>query len=139
MSTHYHIELNPDLDLLQVTLLGFFEPDDIAALRLDLIGAIASLRCPAGEHLSLYDVRECKIQSQQVVQAFRAMSDRRGLVARRIAVVTGSSLMKMQIPRILVDRESACFDDPATARAWLRRPAAPDIPGAQQQAAGARL
>ena len=138
MSTHYRIEISPEMDLLHVTLLGFFEPDDISAMRLSLIDAIGSLRCSAGEHLALYDVRECKIQSQQVVQAFRAMSDRKGIVARRIALVTGRSLMKMQIPRIVVDRESACFDDLTTAKAWLRRPAAPAIQLAQPREASAR-
>ena len=138
MSTHYRIEINRDLDLLDVTLLGFFELDDIAAMRLDLIDAIGLLRCPTGGHLALYDVRETKIQSQQVVQALRAMSDRKGIIARRIAVVTGSSLMKMQIPRILVNRESACFDNRTTAKAWLRPPAAPAIQRAQPHAASAR-
>ena len=119
MNASYSIDPDPVTGVLAVTLFGFFSVSDIAALRVELLEGIASIGRRPGTHLSLYDIRECKIQSQDVVRALRAMSDTKGVVARRLAVVAGNSLMKMQLSRILVDRETRLFADVGPAMDWL--------------------
>ncbi len=119
MSQSYCIEPDFAAGLLSVTLHGFFSIDNVASMRFDLRAGIKELMRRPGDHVSLYDIRECKIQSQEVVSALRAMSDAKGVVARRVAVVTGSSLMRRQLPRILVDREARFFQDLEGAREWL--------------------
>ena len=120
MPASYKIEQKPADALLQVTLTGFFSAADVKKLSSDLLAAIESLPCPPGTHLALYDIRDCKIQAQDIVRSFRTMSDTKGIVARRIAVVAGKSLMRMQLPRIVVDRDARWFDDIPEAAAWLR-------------------
>ncbi len=120
MTASYKIEVRPIEALLKVTLTGFFACSDVKRLKTDLLTAIDSLHCQRGTHFALYDIRECKIQSQEIVHALRTMSDAKGIVARRLAVVAGNSLMRMQLARILVDREAMWFDDLPQALLWLR-------------------
>ena len=119
MDVKFQVDTDPATDLLKVTLAGFMEATDVQALRHRVVEAIGSLRCDRGCHVALWDIRACKIQSQEVVGMFRSMSDERGVSARRIAMVVGGSLMRMQLHRILIDRDLRLFDDPDAAAAWL--------------------
>ena len=110
MSASFVITSSPVTALLDVKFEGLFETEDLRRLRARLFKAIAGLRCASGEHRALYDVSGCKvppIQHQATVDELRRLSDRRGRVARRIAVVTGRSLMKMQLRRIVGGERSA--------------------------------
>ena len=110
------------IGLLSVQLLGFFSIEQMAVLRTELASAIDRLDRGPGKHMSIYDISECKIQSQDVVNAFRSMSDAKHVGARRLAVVTGGSLMRMQLSRILVGRDTRVFNDKEDARRWLLSP-----------------
>ena len=120
MNVNFQVETDPANDLLMVTLLGFLEPTDVKLLHHGIRQALGSLRCAPGRHVAMWDIRSCKIQSQEVVGMFRSMSDERGVAARRIAMVVGGSLMRMQLPRILIDRDLRSFDDIEPAIAWLK-------------------
>ncbi|HVF93462.1 MAG TPA: hypothetical protein VM900_04025 [Sphingomonas sp.] len=104
-------------------MTGFLSADQIDELRAGLVQAIASLNCPRGTHRSIFDIRACKIQSQDIVQALRGMSETRGAVAQRLAIVVGESLMRMQLRRIVSDKRLArTFDDVRSAEAWVLEP-----------------
>ena len=48
------------------------------------------------------------------------MSDTDGIVARRLAVVVGDSLMRMQLRRMIgPERNAKTFDNIISARQWL--------------------
>jgi hypothetical protein len=120
MNSGYNIEIDHSRALLSVTLNGFFAYDQVESLRGDLRVAIRQLQCKPGSHVSLFDIRGCKIQSQEVVSAFRSMSDTDRIVARRLAIVVGDSLMRMQLRRMIgPERDAKTFDDAASARRWL--------------------
>lgn len=139
MSASYSVRIEPENNLLVATLFGFFSVEDMTSFRNDLLSGIEGLKCRPGQHLALHDIRDCKIQSQEVVNALRAMSDEKHVVARRLAVVAGDSLMRMQLNRILVGRDSRVFKDLVSARHWLL---AKSKPAAQVKAVaheGARL
>ena len=120
MDMNFRIDIDPATDLVTVTLSGFMEAAAVEAFRLRLREALGSLNCGQGRHLALYDIRTCKIQSQQVVGMFRSMSDAKHVAARRIAIVVGDSLMRMQLPRIVVGRDLRTFDEVGPAIAWLK-------------------
>lgn len=120
MSAGYHIKAHAPQAMLVVQLEGFFSCEEIESLRHDLRQAIHDLRAPPGDHVSLFDIRKCKIQSQDIVSAFREMSATKGVTARRLAIVVGDSLMRMQLGRIIgPERNASYFDDVDAAKRWL--------------------
>jgi hypothetical protein len=111
-------------DALLITMSGFFRPSDVEAFTQDLRAARSRLSCLANQHLTLCDVRQMKIQSQEIVAAFAQVVGASGLRSRKLAFVTGSSLARLQAKR-LTDREGVrFFSDPNEAEHWLfARPA----------------
>ena len=73
-----------------------------------------------GPYRMLIDVSECVIQPQEVVAAFQEHVA--GMPqARRLAVVTGNSTVRMQVRRIMGGPGMAMFGDRDEALAWLAR------------------
>jgi hypothetical protein len=131
MTAAYRIEPSRIDGLLHVVLTGFFELEDLQPLHAALRDGVARLHYAPGRHMALYDVSECKIQSQEVLAAFRQMSGDRSTSARKIAFVTGASLVRMQIKRVVdPTRDAGVFDDLASAEHWLA-----DEPALQRRAA----
>jgi len=119
MSANFHVEVDPSRDLVRIRLSGFFTQDDIQAFLEARRVAHAQLRCGPNRHLTINDVTEMKIQSQEIVAAFRDMLSAREYQSRRLAFVTGPTLARSQLLRALVNRTARCFDDVKTAEAWL--------------------
>lgn len=120
MAAAFDIDFDPVRGQMRITLGGFFMADEIAAFVTALTAAYAGMTTARGQHLTLVDVRACKIQAQETVEAFRAILRDPARQARRLAFVTGNSAAKMQIRR-LIERDTArAFDDIGSAEAWLR-------------------
>ncbi|WCM26384.1 hypothetical protein NDN01_20625 [Sphingomonas sp. QA11] len=122
MSATFHVEADPARDLVRIKLSGFFSPDDIEGFLEARRAAHASLRCGPNQHLTINDVREMKIQSQEIVAAFRDMLSAPDYRSRRLAFVTGPTLARSQLLRALENRAARCFDDHFSAEAWLFSP-----------------
>ena len=119
MAATFDIAFDPSRGLVRITLAGFFTGDEMRQFAAARQTAYDRMTTPRGRHLTLIDVRACKIQSQEVVEAFRAILRDPSGQGRRLAFVTGDSAAKMQIRR-LIERDSArVFDDMAGADAWL--------------------
>ena len=71
--------------------------------------------------MTLNDLRQLKIQPQEVVTAFRDMLAAPAYRSRRLAFVCGPTLARNQLSRALGARDAAFFDDPVSAEAWLLR------------------
>ena len=125
MTASHHVTAEPHRHLLRVTLGGFFGPHDLAALDMDRRAAHAALRCGPNEHVTLVDVRDLKIQAQDMVLAFRAMITAPATRPRRLAFVVGGSMVRMQIRRLVTSADIGCFGDLPTAEAWLLGRSAP--------------
>jgi len=98
---------------------GLFTLADIEGFLAARSEAHAKLRCAPNRHLTLNDLRDMKIQHQEVVAAFREMLAAPDYRSRRLAFVAGPTLAKSQLMRALSGRDARCFDDPASAEAWL--------------------
>jgi hypothetical protein len=72
-----------------------------------------------GEYLLLVDSLAGSVQSQSVIEAFQAGIAISTLRARKIAVVSTSSLARMQTKRIITGKIAAMFMDRAEAERWL--------------------
>jgi hypothetical protein len=119
MSATFQIEADPARDLIRIRMGGFFTPADIAAFLKAREDAHAKLTCGRNQHVTLNDVRDMKIQSQDAVDAFRGMLAQPHHASRRLAFVVSPTLARSQLMRAIDARHARLFEDPATAEAWL--------------------
>ncbi|AUW56733.1 hypothetical protein C1T17_00185 [Sphingobium sp. SCG-1] len=105
--------------LIRAQLQGFFSVEEVAAFGADLQAAAATMVCRSGEHLLYVDTSQCALQAQDVVSAFQTLIGNLPLKAKRVAVITGSSLSRMQTRRILVRDQAMLFDHGEDAEHWL--------------------
>ena len=119
MSAQYQIDVEPKRNLVKIRMAGFFTERDIegflAARRL----AHAKLRCGPNEHVTVNDIRDMKIQSQEIVEAFRTMLAEPEYRSRRLAFVVSPTLARTQVIRAIAGRDARCFEDSWAAEAWL--------------------
>lgn len=128
MSAEYSIVADPSKDLVRIRMSGFFAPADVEAFIAARQKAHAQLTCRRNAHLTLNDLREMKIQSQEVVDAFRTMLAAPEYRSRRLAFIVSSTLARSQLGRALGGRDARCFEDAAEAERWL-------LSGSEAQAA----
>jgi hypothetical protein len=137
MSANFHVEADSSRDLVRIRLSGFFSPEDIQGFLEARRRAHAQLRCGPNRHLTINDVTGMKIQSQEIVAAFREMLSAPDYQSRRLAFVTGPTLARSQLMRTLVNRTARCFDDVEAAEAWLFSADAEEAPFAAPRASRA--
>jgi len=119
MNARFSFKVDPARDLVRITMAGLFTLEDIAAFAEARREAHEQLQCAPNAHLTLNDLRELKIQPQEVVAAFRDMLAAPYYRSRRLAFVVGKTLARNQLMRAVADRDARCFDDPVSAEAWL--------------------
>ena len=87
--------------------------------------AFASNRAKEGYRL-LVDIGACKIQSQDVIGAFTTMVAAMPK-AQRIAVICGSSMVELQLKRVMNQPYTRCVPNRHAALAWLNREVEPVV------------
>lgn len=115
----FDITTDPAHKLIRATLRGFFNPATVAQFGQAVQMASAGMGCRSGEHLLLADTTQCTLQSQDVVGAFQSLITDAPLKSKRIAIITGGSLSRMQVRRILVRDQAMMFDNAADAEHWV--------------------
>ena len=123
MSAEYSIEVEPQRDLVRIRMSGFFASEDIEGFLEMRRAAHRNLTCGRNQHVTLNDIRDMKIQSQEIVDAFRAMLSDPVYRSRRLAFVVSPTLARTQLARTIAGRNARCFEDFWTAEAWLFGPA----------------
>lgn len=119
MTPRFSIVVDPDLDLVRISMSGFFHPADVANFVAERHVAHKQLRCGPNQHLTVVDIRDMAIQSQDAVAAFQKALHTPSVYSRRIAIITRNSLSRTQVRRAADGRDIAYFDDPAAAEEWL--------------------
>lgn len=114
----YQIAVDRERALIRVKHAGFFTVEEVRAYAADLartfIGAFG-----ARPYSMVIDIADCAIQSQEVIRAFKdhiAAFPK----AQRLAVVTGQSLARRQLLRILPRDYLESFETDEQADQWLR-------------------
>ncbi|MDP1027093.1 hypothetical protein Q5H91_07705 [Sphingomonas sp. KR1UV-12] len=120
MQSSFSLAVDVEHSFIRVTLAGFFTPTDIARFDAARAEAHQRLKCRQGDHVTLVDMREMKIQSQESVGAFQALIANPRYHGRRIAIVVASSLARSQIKRAATGRGAAYFHSIESAEAWLQ-------------------
>ena len=119
MDAHFTIDVDHHNHVVRMRLSGFFAEADVERLTIARDAAHRTLRCGPNQHLTLVDMREMMIQSQDSVIAFSALLANRAQRSRKLAFVVASSLARSQIKRAAAGREAGYFTCPVEARAWL--------------------
>lgn len=119
MTATFSFDVEPERDLVRISMGGFFRPDDIADFVEARRVAHQALRCAPNAHLTINDLREMSIQSQDMVDAFQEMLAAPEYRSRRLAFVVGYTLARAQAIRALESRHARWFDDPVKAEVWL--------------------
>jgi hypothetical protein len=119
MSAGFSFQVDPSRHLVRIRMGGFFTLDDIGAFLAARHEAHKQLTCARNQHVTLNDIRDMKIQSQEIVDAFRAMLAAPDYRSRRLAFIVSPTLARTQVMRALDRREAQCFEDTWRAEAWL--------------------
>lgn len=122
MSAEYSIEVEPQRDLVRIRMGGFFEFEDIEGFLEARRVAHRALTCGRNQHLTINDIRDMKIQSQEIVDAFREMLADPLYRSRRLAFVVSATLARTQVGRALANRQARIFEDFWSAESWLFGP-----------------
>ena len=122
MSAEFSIEAEPQRDLIRIRMGGFFAPADIAAFLEARTAAHRELRCGPNQHMTINDIRDMKIQSQEVVDMFRDLLAAPAYRSRRLAFIVSPTLARTQLARTITGRNAQCFEDFWSAESWLFAP-----------------
>ncbi|HEX7874285.1 MAG TPA: hypothetical protein VF475_15340 [Sphingobium sp.] len=116
----YTLRCEADRNLIVAEIHGFLTVEDVTAFSVEEQALVRSMGCASGDYLLMVITEEAVIQSQEVVAKFIDIVSNSPLKARRVAVVRGASLTRMQTQRILSIRNNAAiFVERPEAEAWL--------------------
>ena len=113
----YAIAINEDRNLVDVKLSGMLTLAEVKTYIADLGAAFIRHRLRGG-YLMMIDTTEATLQRQEVVAALRDQIAHFPK-ARRIAMINGSSLARMQVRRVMTQPYTRICASVAEGRAWL--------------------
>lgn len=119
MSADFSFDVDVARDLVRIRMAGFFGADDIARFLKVRRAAYDRLTCAPNQHLTLTDIRDMKIQSQEAVVEFAKMLADPRYHSRRHAIVVASTLARLQVTRAAGERHQPQFATIEEAEAWL--------------------
>ena len=115
----YSITTVPHRKLVVMKIVGMLTREQVEQLYREEHAAIAAMGCRLGEQICLVDLTDCKLQVQDVAAAFKEKQGDARIMARRLALYTGSSLARMQARRITDRANAELFETREQAEAWL--------------------
>lgn len=121
MSATYSIRTDAAADLVRITMTGFFAPGDVACFIAARDAAHARLTCAPNRHCTIVDVREMKIQAQDIVAAFQSLLADPAHRSRKLAFVIAPTLARTQLLRAIGSRAIRTFECPHAAEDWILR------------------
>lgn len=115
---NYAITADRRRERVRIRISGFFSVAKVEAFSRDEQAAARSLALGSGAFDLLIETPEGTTQSPEVVAAFQHIADHSPLKARRIAIVSHSTLLRLQLRRIARGR-TGIFGSTSDAEAWL--------------------
>ena len=120
-SPRFKVDVQPDKGRFESAVIGFWTLADVSAFA-QAIGAAAKriLDETGRAPVSVCDYTRAGTQSQDVAEAMETMMRHPGVRSRRIGIVTGSALARLQARRLLAERpEVRFFDSREEALEWV--------------------
>ena len=97
MTDHYDITIDPQRQLVIVTMRGHWDVETVRAYKRDILAAVDRLRsagCAADRIIALVDIRDGGAQSQDVIAAYKDDLAEPDLMPRRLATLVSSALFR---------------------------------------------
>ncbi|RYE99533.1 MAG: hypothetical protein EOO77_35380 [Oxalobacteraceae bacterium] len=112
----YTIKVDKRLGLVEANLGGMMTTEEVATYVADLKRAFIEHRLHS--YAMVIDVSSCPIQSQDMIQA---MGQHMATMpkARALAIVTGSSLARMQVRRLFTQPYARITANVCEGRSWV--------------------
>lgn len=112
----YRIEVDAANGVVEATLGGLMPVEEVAAYIGELRSTIAAYRLDS--YAMVIDVSDCPVQQQEMI---RAMGEHMATMpkARALAIVTGSSLARMQSKRLFTQPYARIVSTVEEGRAWV--------------------
>lgn len=126
MDATFSVSADPSRNLIRIALSGFLTPEVTRRFLEARAEAHRRLRCAPNQHATVADLRGMAIQSQQIVERFGGVLGDPVYRSRRLALVTPSTLARMQVYRAAGNRDARFFTDPGEAEAWALEPGPPE-------------
>ena len=115
----YTVVPDPIHPLVRIHLSGFFDSAEVAVFWREEQDVARAAFARHGLYDLLIETPGGGPQGQEVLDAFRRIVTESPVKARRIAIVSGSTLLRMQIRRVFVSDTFQVFATTAEAEAWL--------------------
>ena len=116
----YKIEIDVDRNLIKAELEGFWTADDFEHFIADEQKALSKLKCLAGKHILLCDLSKLNVVAQDVASHLVTELNSQGpRDAAFVAIVIHSTLLKMQMQRLITRSNMVIFDDYIEAEKWI--------------------
>jgi len=113
----------PSRKLVRATMKGLLTLEEVKRFSTEEQAAVARMGLKSGEFVLIIQTGGNQVQTQEVMEAFRALMIHSPLKARKIATVRDGALTRMQSRRISQVRSNAeVFDTVVEAEAWLMEP-----------------
>ncbi|UZK66754.1 hypothetical protein [Sphingomonas sp. M1-B02] len=112
----YRIEVDAEQGVLEVTLGGMMPVEEAAEYIAALKRTLAAHRL--SDYAMVIDVSDCPIQSQEMIRSMGGLMATMPK-ARALAIVTESSLARMQIRRLFTQPYARIAGTVADGRAWV--------------------
>jgi len=116
----YGLTVDLERGYFEVKPHGFWTLDTMAAFAGELERTVRRIRATGRTPVSLCDLSDAMVQSQEVIDAFLRMMENPAVRSARVAVYTSAALTKLQAMRASQPHdEFRFFNDKDEARAWL--------------------
>ncbi|WP_106638930.1 hypothetical protein [Allosphingosinicella vermicomposti] len=115
----YQIDFDEDKSLIRLKLAGFWDADIATRFSAEFLAKAAEVGRNGRIVSVLGDGRELPVQSAEVSEVFgKLMDDMSRAVGGRVAIITATTLNRLQAQRIFHGQKFQVFDEPVAAEAW---------------------
>lgn len=135
----YEVVANLPEARVHARLSGFFSLDEVEAFGREEQDAARRVTLAWGWFDLLVDVSDGITQGQEVMGAFNGLLDQAEFKARRIALVVGSTLLRLQLRRVLASERIGIFAEVEEGEAWLAATATAGAADSRSEPSPARI
>lgn len=116
----HEITVEADKDLVIFSLSGFWQRVDFEKSIQDTPAALSQLRCRIGNHLLLCDLTKLDVIAPDIANEFSSvLNGQASHDSKWMAIAVHSTLLRLQIQRLLTRGNARIFDNVHDARTWL--------------------
>lgn len=116
----FSVKVDLERGVFEMVITGFWSLANVEAFGREIARAAARIAATGRKPVSLCDYTGAAVQTQEVIEAFRALMAKPLVRSRRVAMYTANVMPRMQAERATASRgEFRFFTDRDEAERWL--------------------